>query len=138
MAYAVKIGVITNVAKLYPPLIVQPGSATQILPMTDILDLIKSGFGRVSLPVTADDLAYLVAKSIDAAKAELVPILASQTEESFVSHEEIRENFGVCYGTLSNWSKQRMLVPIKIGRKVRYRFSAVSRVISDRELRSHY
>ena len=79
MAYAVKIGVIANVAKLYPPLIVQPGSATHILPMTDILDLIKSGLGRVSLPVTADDLAYLVAKSIDAAKAELVPILASQT-----------------------------------------------------------
>lgn len=52
------------------------------LPMTDILDLIKSGLGGVTLTVTADDLANLVAKSIEAAKAELLPILASQTEEA--------------------------------------------------------
>ena len=127
-----------NVAKLDPPLIVQPNSATQILPMTDILDLIKSGLGGVTLTVTADDLANLVAKSIEAAKAELVPILASQTEEALLTREEVREKFGVCYGTLWNWSKQRILVPIKIGRKVRYRFSDVSRVISERGLRSHY
>ena len=99
--------------------------------MTDILDLIKSGLGGVTLTVTADDLANLVAKSIEAAKAELLPILASQTEEALLTREEVREKFGVCYGTLWNWSKEKILVPIKIGRKVRYKFSDVSRVISE-------
>nr|WP_289393422.1 hypothetical protein [uncultured Duncaniella sp.] len=60
--------------------------------MTDNLDLIKSGLGGVTLTVTADDLANLVAKSIEVAKAELLPILASQTEEALLTREEVREN----------------------------------------------
>lgn len=106
--------------------------------MTDILDLIKSGLGGVTLTVTADDLANLVAKSIEAAKAELLPILASQTEEALLTREEVRENFGVCYGTLWNWSKEKILVPIKIGRKVRYRFSDVARVLSERGVKGKH
>lgn len=106
--------------------------------MTDNLDLIKSGLGGVTLTVTADDLANLVAKSMEAAKAELLPILASQTEEALLTREEVREKFGVCYGTLWNWSKEKILVPIKIGRKVRYRFSDVARVISERGVKGKH
>lgn len=117
---------------------VQPNSATLLLPMTDILELIKSGLGGVTLTLTADDLANLVKQSIDAAKKELVPILASQTEEALLTREEVREKFGVCYGTLWNWAKEKILIPIKIGRKVRYRMSDVTRVIKERGYRSHY
>lgn len=89
--------------------------------MTDIYSLVQSGVTGITLSVTIEDLSNFAANLIDAAKAQLLPIMVSVAEEDYLTKKEVMDKFGVCHTTLYNWAKNKYLVPVKIGRKVFYR-----------------
>lgn len=89
--------------------------------MNDLYSLIQSGVTGLTLNVTIEDLSNFATNLIDAAKAQLLPIMVRAAEEDYLTKKEVMEKFGVCHTTLYNWAKNRYLVPVKIGRKIFYR-----------------
>ena len=101
--------------------------------MTNLLELINSGVTGITLNVTPEDLLYLVKQTIEAAKAELLPAMVSAAQEVLLTKKEVMEKFGVCHTTLWNWNKNKILIPVKVGKKVCYRQSDVERLILERD-----
>ncbi len=100
--------------------------------MTNLLELINSGMTGVTLNVRLEDLVELLKQTIEAAKAELLPAMVSAAKEVLLTKKEVMEKFGVCHTTLWNWNRNKILVPVKVGKKVCYRQSDVERLILER------
>lgn len=104
--------------------------------MTNLLELINSGVTDVTVNVKLADLVELVElikQTIEAAKAELLPAMVSAAQEVLLTKKEVMEKFGVCHTTLWNWNKNKILIPVKVGKKVCYRQSDVERLILERD-----
>ncbi|MCR6504627.1 helix-turn-helix transcriptional regulator [Bacteroides muris (ex Fokt et al. 2023)] len=100
--------------------------------MTNLLELINSGVTGVTPNVKLEDLVELVKQTIEAAKAELLPAMVSAAQEVLLTKKEVMEKFGVCHTTLWNWNKNKILIPVKVGKKVCYRQSDVERLILEK------
>ncbi|WP_336534802.1 helix-turn-helix domain-containing protein [Bacteroides acidifaciens] len=107
----------------------------QYLPMQNLLELVKSGVTGITISVTPEDLLFLVNQTIEAAKAELLTPMVCAAQEALLSKKEVMEKFGVCHTTLWNWGRNKILVPVKVGKKAFYRQSDVTRVIAERGAR---
>lgn len=101
--------------------------------MTNLLELINSGVTDVTVNVKLADLVELIKQTIEAAKAELLPAMVSAAQEILLTKKEVMEKFGVCHTTLWNWNKNKILTPVKVGKKVCYRQSDVERLILERD-----
>lgn len=73
--------------------------------MTDLYSLVQSGVTGITLSVTIEDLSNFAANLIDAAKAQLLPIMVSAAEEDYLTKKEVMDKFGVCHTILYNWAK---------------------------------
>lgn len=101
--------------------------------MTNLLELINSGVTDVTVNVKLADLVELIKQTIEAAKAELLPAMVSAAQEVLLTKKEVMEKFGVCHTTLWNWNKNKILIPVKVGKEVCYRQSDVERLILERD-----
>ena len=101
--------------------------------MTNLLELINSGVTDVTVNVKLADLVELIKQTIEAAKAELLPAMVSAAQEVLLTKKEVMEKFGVCHTTLWNWNKNKILIPVKVGKKVCYSQSDVERLILERD-----
>ncbi len=55
---------------------------------------------------------------------------SDSTTETFLTEDEVSEMLGVSHTTLWRWSKIDLLVPLKFGRKNRYRKSTIEAFLS--------
>lgn len=85
--------------------------------MTNLLELINSGVTDVTVNVKLADLVELIKQTIEAAKAELLPAMVSAAQEVLLTKKEVMEKFGVCHTTLWNWNKNKILIPVKVGKR---------------------
>lgn len=104
--------------------------------MQNLLELVKSGVTGITISVTPEDLLFLINETIAIAKAELLTPMVCAAQEALLSKEEVMEKFGVCSTTLWNWSRDKILVPVKIKKKSYYRQGDVSRLIVERGVKS--
>jgi len=67
---------------------------------------------------------------------DLMQIISNSTAN--IKLEEVKEMCGVCDTTLWLWNKRNYLKAIKVGNKVRYRFSDVKRILGETNKISGY
>ena len=103
--------------------------------MNDILSLIGSGVTGLTLNIKGEDLEIFAENLIAKAKEQLLPIMVSAAQETLLTKKEVLEKFDVCDTTLWNWARKGYLIPVKIGKMVRYRQSDVERTIIERSKR---
>ncbi len=97
--------------------------------MVDIMSLVKSG-GQVSLTVTPDDLHHfaemLIAESRKEWEEQVASARKEESEETFLTTEDVCKVFNVTPATLWSWHKKDYLKHIKFGNKNMYQASAVN------------
>ncbi len=57
-------------------------------------------------------------------------------EDTLLSSSEVAKILGVQPGTVRNWTYERRLPHVKLGRRVKYRASVVEKFIQDSEVRA--
>ena len=94
----------------------------------NIASLIESGT-NVQIVVTLSDLkefALAVASEVMADKE------AEKKEEKYLTPDDVADMVGVSKNTLWRWEKEKYLIPIKVGRKSRYKLSDVKSILEGR------
>ena len=83
---------------------------------------------NISVVVSVADLkefALCVVTEAMAAKEE-------KTEERYLTPDVVADMVGVSKNTLWRWEKEKYLIPIKVGRKSRYKLSDVKSILEGR------
>lgn len=97
--------------------------------MTNISKLLEVS-DNISVTVTLADLkefALAVVNEVMAARQ------AEREEEKYLSPDEVAEMMGVCTNTLWRWNTQKYLCPVKVGRKSKYKWSEVKKILEGRK-----
>ena len=88
--------------------------------MVDIMSLTKMG-GQVALTITPEDLHHfandLLAQSRKEWEEQAASVRKEESEETFLTTEEVCKIFNVCPATLWQWHRTGYLQHIKFGNK---------------------
>ena len=105
--------------------------------MVDIMSLTKMG-GQVALTVTPEDLHHfanaLLAQSRKEWEEQAASARKEESEETFLTKEEVCKIFNVCPATLWQWHRTGYLQHIKFGNKNMYPVSAVKAITHARSM----
>lgn len=96
--------------------------------MNNIADLISSR-AKVTISVTAEELADFADNLVDKARRSLEKEIAEKNSEVFYSKEQVCRILSINPSTLWNWDKRDYLKPIKVGGMNRYRKSDIDRIL---------
>lgn len=96
--------------------------------MNNIADLISSR-AKVTISVTAEELADFADNLVDKARRSLEKEMAEKNSEVFYSKEQVCRILSINPSTLWNWDKRDYLKPIKVGGMNRYRKSDIDRIL---------
>ena len=102
-----------------------------IYAMTDLMQIISNSTANIKLEITSEDLRHFSDELISRAVNEVAVALKATNEDKLLTREEVKEMCGVCDTTLWLWNKRNYLKAIKVGNKVRYRFSDVKRILGE-------
>lgn len=101
----------------------------------ELNEIIKSS-NNVMLVVSSGDLlrfadAIIEKAQKDYANEETLQRKEDESEEKFLTTEEVKNIFGVCDSTLWSWHKHGLLHHRKFGRKNVYALSEIRRLMND-------
>ena len=96
------------------------------------MQIISNSTANIKLEITSEDLRHFSDELISRAVNE------ATNEDKLLTREEVKEMCGVCDTTLWLWNKRNYLKAIKVGNKVRYRFSDVKRILGETNKISGY
>ena len=99
--------------------------------MTDLMQIISNGAANIKLEITGEDLHNFSNELINRAVNEVAVALKATSEDRLLTREEVKEMCGVCDTTLWLWNKRNYLRTVKVGNKVRYRYSDVRRILGE-------
>lgn len=97
--------------------------------MTNISKLLEIS-DEISVTVTLADLKEFALVIFNEAMAARQ---AEREEEKYLLPDEVAEMMGVCTNTLWRWNTQKYLCPVKVGRKSRYKWSEVKKILEGRK-----
>ena len=105
--------------------------------MVDIMSLTKMG-GQVALTVTPEDLHHfanaLLAQSRKEWEEQATSARKEESEETFLTTEDVCKIFNVCPATLWQWHRTGYMQHIKFGNKNMYPVSAVKAITHARSM----
>lgn len=99
--------------------------------MTDLMQIISNGTANIKLEITSEDLRKFSNELINRAVNEVAAALKATNEDRLLTREEVKSMCGVCDTTLWLWNKRNYLKTVKVGNKVRYRYSDVKRILGE-------
>lgn len=97
--------------------------------MKDLLAVINETPGKLKIELSSDDLLIFSNQLINRAKKELSQEIADARKERYLTKQEVKDLCGVCDSTLWHWDRRNYLKKLKIGNKVKYRYSDVRKII---------
>ena len=97
--------------------------------MKNLLSLIKDSPGKIKIELSSEDLVSFSRELINQSRSELSLEIVESKKERYLTIQEVNEMCGVCDATLWHWDKKNYLKKLKIGNKVKYRFSDVKNLI---------
>ena len=97
----------------------------------NILTLIQERNASIKLEMTGEDLLNFSNDLINRAKHELSVEIAESRKEKYLTKDEVKEICSVCDATLWHWNKKGYLKTVKIGNKVRYRLSDITKILDN-------
>ena len=92
------------------------------------MQIISNSTANIKLEITSEDLRHFSDELISRAVNEVAVALKATNEDKLLTREEVKEMCGVC----------NYLKAIKVGNKVRYRFSDVKRILGETNKISGY
>ena len=99
--------------------------------MTDLMQIISNGAANIKLEITGEDLHNFSNELINRAVNEVAVALKATSDDRLLTREEVKEMCGVCDTTLWLWNKRNYLKTVKVGNKVRCRYSDVKRILGE-------
>ena len=96
------------------------------------MQIISNSTANIKLEITSEDLRHFSDELISRAVNEVAVALKATNEDKLLTREEVKEMCGVCD------TKRNYLKAIKVGNKVRYRFSDVKRILGETNKISGY
>ena len=95
------------------------------------MQIISNSTANIKLEITSEDLRHFSDELISRAVNEVAVALKATNEDKLLTREEVKEMCGVCDTILWLWSKRNYLKTVKVGNKVRYRYSDVKRILGE-------
>lgn len=86
----------------------------------------------VRIETNVQDLLMFADTLIIRSKKDATEAAQQAKTEHYLSQDEVCNMLGVCLATLWHWKKKNYLVPTKIGAKVRYKLSDVTKILNDK------
>lgn len=96
--------------------------------MTNIIELAKQ-CPDITINIKIGDLMEANKKLIEDVRSSLEKQIREENEEKYLSPDEVCKLLNVSKPTLWRWEKIEYLIPIRIGKKVRYKLSEVENTI---------
>lgn len=92
-------------------------------------ELMRNGVG-VTLAVSVNDLHEWSKGLIAEAKRELEGVVIKEKTETYLTAKQTAEKLGVDLSTLWRWEKDRYLIPVRAGRKRKYKASDINSMLN--------
>ncbi|MEI6553953.1 MAG: helix-turn-helix domain-containing protein [Paludibacter sp.] len=86
----------------------------------------------IRIETTVQDLLMFADTLINRSKKDATEAAQKVKTEHYMTQDEVCVMLGVCLATLWHWKKKNYLVPSKIGGKVRYKLSDVTKILNDK------
>ena len=83
---------------------------------------------NISVVVSVADLKEFALNVV----TEAMAAMEEKTEERYLTPDDVADMVGVSKNTLWRWEKEKYLIPIKVGRKSRYKLSDVKSILEGR------
>lgn len=96
--------------------------------MTNIIELAKH-CPDITINIKIGDLMEANKKLIEDVRSSLEKQIREENEEKYLSPDEVCKLLNVSKPTLWRWEKIEYLIPIRVGKKVRYKLSEVENTI---------
>lgn len=96
--------------------------------MTNLVDLSKL-CPDITINIKIGDLMEANKKLIEDVRSALEKQIREENEEKYLSPDEVCKLLNVSKPTLWRWEKIEYLIPIRVGKKVRYKLSEVENTI---------
>lgn len=100
--------------------------------MKNLLELIRNSERPIKLEISSADLLGFSNELIARSKNELAAEIAESKKERYLTKEEVKDICGVCDATLWHWHKKNYLTKVKIGNKVKYRYSDILKILESK------
>lgn len=81
---------------------------------------ILNGAPNVSFTISAEDLKEVIMFTIIHTKEEMERVIIEDKSEEYLTVKEATELLGVSAITLYRWRKNEYLLPVQVGRELRY------------------
>lgn len=94
----------------------------------DLMELAKQ-CPDVNVTIRLGDLLEANEHLVALARTELEQLITDAHTETYPSREKVAEILGVNVVTLNRWEIRNYLMPIRVGRSVRYRMSDVKKLL---------
>ncbi len=85
-------------------------------------------YPNLTISVKCSDLLEAFRSIIEENKLQSDKIAKEESVETLLNEEEVKKTLEVSHSTLYRWHKAEYLVPVKIGRKVRYKKSEIEEI----------
>lgn len=95
----------------------------------NINELMRNG-ANVTLAVSINDLYEWSKGLIAEAKRELEKEVINEKTETYLTAKQTSEKLGVDLTTLWRWEKNRILIPVRAGRKRKYKISDINSMLN--------
>lgn len=95
-----------------------------------LIELAES-YPNLTISVKCSDLLDAFRCIIDEKLKQSENITANETKEIYLNEEEVCEILKTSHSTLWRWHKTGYLVPINIGRKIKYKKSNVNEILNN-------
>lgn len=82
--------------------------------------------------VKCTDLMDAFRFMVQETKLQLEQTISDEAAETYLSEDKVASMLNVSHTTLWRWSNEKYLVPIKVGRKNRYKKSEVQAILEQR------
>lgn len=97
----------------------------------NIKDLITSNSNAVvNIVVSADDLKEFRLSIIEDVRTEIKNQVSRNDEKKSLTPKEVCQRLQITRSSLWRWEREKMLVPVRVGGKVRYRSSDIEKLLN--------
>lgn len=97
-----------------------------------LIELVEN-YPNLTISVKCSDLLEAFRSIIEENKILSEKITSSESTEIYLNEEEVCEILKVSHSTLWRWHKTLYLVPVNIGRKIRYKKSEVEEIRNNKK-----
>ena len=100
-----------------------------------LIDLANS-YPNLTISIKCSDLIDAFRSIIEETKLHIQHKIIEEDTEIYLNEDKVIEMLEISHSTLWRWHKVEYLVPVKIGRKIRYKKSEIDSILNINQLKN--